>query len=68
MDILHAYLTTEPYILKDPAPQVQFSEGELHLHFFALPTLSQAEHALLDSTVRRLRPREDEPTPGARTA
>ena len=60
IEILESYLTTEPYILQKPEPRVAMVAGELHLRFFALPTLSEAEHALLDSTVRRLRPRDDD--------
>lgn len=57
IEILDSYLKTEPYILTEPAPQVSLEEDELRLSFFALPTLSQSEHALLDATVRRLRPK-----------
>jgi len=67
--VLDSYLNTEPYILRQPAPRVAVGKGELHLKFYALPTLSKTEHALLDATVRRLQPaasqgRETRPTWG----
>jgi hypothetical protein len=55
-EVLDRFLSTEPYILNEPAPQVALEDDELHLRFFALPTLSAAEHALLDDAVRRLTP------------
>ncbi len=62
--MLDSYLNTEPYILRNPAPRVALVEGELHLQFYALPNLSKAEHALLDATVKRLRPHPTEgPSP-----
>jgi hypothetical protein len=54
--VLDSYLNTEPYILRQPAPRVAVEKGKLHLKFYALPTLSKTEHALLDATVRRLQP------------
>jgi hypothetical protein len=57
-EVLDRFLTTDPYILNQPAPQVALDDGELHLRFFALPTLSDTEHALLDQAVRRLKPPE----------
>ena len=59
--ILVSYLSTEPYILRNPAPKLDLVEGELLLQFFALPNLSKAEHALLDATVQRLRPNATSP-------
>lgn len=56
VDTLDTYLSTEPYILRHPEPRVALLKGELHLQFFALPSLSETEHALLDATVRRLLP------------
>ena len=57
-EVLDRFLTTDPYILNEPPPQVALDDGELHLRFFALPTLSDTEHALLDQAVRRLKPPE----------
>jgi hypothetical protein len=57
-EVLDRFLTTDPYILNEPPPQVALDDGELHLRFFALPTLSDDEHALLDQAVRRLKPPE----------
>ncbi len=57
-EVLDRFLTTDPYILNEPAPQVALDDDELHLRFFALPTLSDTEHALLDQAVRRLKPPE----------
>lgn len=59
--VLDSYLSTEPYILNEPAPQVAVDESELHLRFFALPTLSSTEHELLDASVRRLQPHRPGP-------
>ena len=56
VSVLDSYLNTEPYILRNPAPRVAMDKGQLHLKFYALPTLSKAEHALLDATVQGLRP------------
>ncbi|MCB9888587.1 MAG: hypothetical protein H6836_03340 [Planctomycetes bacterium] len=57
VELLDQYLRREPYVLQTPAPSVALRDGALHLEFYALPTLSQAEHALLDTTVLRMRPR-----------
>lgn len=66
-EVLNTFLSTDPYILNEPAPQVALEADELHLRFFALPTLSEAEHALLDDAVRRLTPpsRDGPDAPGA---
>lgn len=68
VDALDTYLSTEPYILRHPEPRVALLKGELHLQFFALPSLSESEHALLDATVRRLQPLETGTSEGAPAA
>ena len=58
MSVLDSYLNTEPYILRNPAPQVSVEQDQLLLQFYALPNLSKTEHALLDATVQQLQPSE----------